>query len=209
MDVSRRGFFKISGAALAASGIGIGLKPVEANAQPLKIKYAKETTTVCPYCSVGCGIIVSTRNGKVVNTEGDPDHPIKGVPSARRAAQSTRWPSTNRLANPSTGRLRDGMERGRLGMGPGQDCQKRQDSRDKSFNHQRQGRGRQPDEASPRRQRRHGQRRVLYLSEIPEGVGPGVYRTPGPYLTQRNCSGSGRVVWTRRNDESLDRFQEQ
>jgi len=76
MDVSRRGFLKISGAALAASGIGISLKPVSAYAQPLKIQYARETTTVCPYCSVGCSIIVSTRGGKVVNTEGDPDSPI-------------------------------------------------------------------------------------------------------------------------------------
>lgn len=76
MDVSRRGFLKISGTALMAGGIGINLKPVSAFAQPLKIKYAKETTTICPYCSVGCGIIVSSRDGKVINTEGDPDHPI-------------------------------------------------------------------------------------------------------------------------------------
>ncbi len=76
MDVSRRGFLKISGAVLAASGFGISLKPVSAYAQPLKIKYAKETTTICPYCSVGCSIIVSARDGKVVNTEGDPDSPI-------------------------------------------------------------------------------------------------------------------------------------
>jgi formate dehydrogenase major subunit len=76
MDVSRRGFLKISGAALMASGVGISLKPVAAQAQPLKIRYTKETTTICPYCSVGCGIIVSTRDGQVVNTEGDPDHPI-------------------------------------------------------------------------------------------------------------------------------------
>jgi len=76
MDVSRRGFLKISSAALMASGIGINLKPVAAHAQPLKIKYAKETTTICPYCAVGCGIIVSTRGGKVINTEGDPDHPV-------------------------------------------------------------------------------------------------------------------------------------
>ena len=76
MDVSRRGFLKISGAILATSGIGISLKPVSAYAQPLNIKYAKETTTICPYCSVGCSIIVSTRDGKVVNTEGDPDSPI-------------------------------------------------------------------------------------------------------------------------------------
>jgi len=76
MDVSRRGFLKISGTALVASGIGINLKPVAAHAEPLKIKYAKETTTICPYCAVGCGIIVSTRDGKVINTEGDPDHPV-------------------------------------------------------------------------------------------------------------------------------------
>lgn len=76
MDVSRRGFLKISGTALMSSGVGISLKPVAAHAQPLKIKYAKETTTICPYCAVGCGIIVSARDGKVINTEGDPDHPI-------------------------------------------------------------------------------------------------------------------------------------
>jgi len=76
MDVSRRGFLKISGAALMASGIGINLMPVAAHAKPLKVKYAKETTTICPYCAVGCGIIVSARNGEVINTEGDPDHPI-------------------------------------------------------------------------------------------------------------------------------------
>lgn len=76
MEVTRRGFLKVSGAALVSGGFGVSLKPVAAHAQPLKIQYAKETTTICPYCSVGCGIIVSTRGGKVVNTEGDPDHPI-------------------------------------------------------------------------------------------------------------------------------------
>ena len=77
MHVSRRSFLKISGTVLATSGIGISIKPVSAYAKPLKIKYAKETTTICPYCSVGCSIIVSTTNyGKVINTEGDPGSPI-------------------------------------------------------------------------------------------------------------------------------------
>jgi len=31
---------------------------------------------ICPYCSVGCSIIVSVKEGKVINTEGDPDSPI-------------------------------------------------------------------------------------------------------------------------------------
>jgi formate dehydrogenase major subunit len=77
MRVTRRVFLKISGTVLAASGIGINIKPVAAHAKSLKIKYARKTTTVCPYCSVGCSIIVSTTSyGKVINTEGDPDSPI-------------------------------------------------------------------------------------------------------------------------------------
>ncbi len=76
MGVSRRDFLKISGSTLLISSLSINLDPVKAYAQGLRIKNAKETLTVCPYCSVGCGIIVHTVNGKVVNTEGDPEHPI-------------------------------------------------------------------------------------------------------------------------------------
>jgi len=76
MNVTRRGFLKISGATALAGGLGVPLMAEAAHAQPSKIIYAKETTTICPYCAVGCGIIVHTRDGKVVNTEGDPEHPI-------------------------------------------------------------------------------------------------------------------------------------
>jgi len=101
MDVSRRGFLKISSAVLATSGIGISLKPVSANAQPLKIKYTKETTTICPYCSVGCSIIVSARNGKVINTEGDPDSPInKGSLCSKGGSIYQMAVNENRLSKP-------------------------------------------------------------------------------------------------------------
>ena len=43
---------------------------------PLKTRGATETTTVCPFCGVGCGQVVATREGKVINIEGDPAHPI-------------------------------------------------------------------------------------------------------------------------------------
>ncbi len=76
MEVSRRDFMKISGSTVLLGSLGINLDPAKAYAQGLRIKDAKETHTVCPYCSVGCGIIVHTKDGKVVNTEGDPDHPI-------------------------------------------------------------------------------------------------------------------------------------
>jgi formate dehydrogenase major subunit len=43
---------------------------------PPKTLGATSTTTVCPFCGVGCGQVVSTRSGTVVNIEGDPGHPI-------------------------------------------------------------------------------------------------------------------------------------
>ena len=76
MAVSRRDFIKISGSTVLLGSLGINLDPARAYAQDLRIKDAKETKTICPYCAVGCGIIVHTKDGKVVNTEGDPDHPI-------------------------------------------------------------------------------------------------------------------------------------
>jgi formate dehydrogenase major subunit len=41
-----------------------------------KLVDVMETSTICCYCSGGCGTIVSVREGKLVNIEGDPDHPI-------------------------------------------------------------------------------------------------------------------------------------
>jgi len=76
MDVSRRNFLKATGGSLLAGTLGINLQPARSYAQSLPIRYAKETLTICPYCAVGCGMIVHTQNGKVINTEGDPDHPI-------------------------------------------------------------------------------------------------------------------------------------
>jgi anaerobic selenocysteine-containing dehydrogenase len=55
--------------ALTQSGCGPAIPP-------LKTRGATETTTVCPFCGVGCGQVVSTRNGNVINIEGDPGHPI-------------------------------------------------------------------------------------------------------------------------------------
>jgi len=75
-SVSRRDFLKLSGAGMAATTFGLGLAPVEAKAEELSIRHAKETTTICPYCSVGCGMIVHTQGGNIINVEGDPDHPI-------------------------------------------------------------------------------------------------------------------------------------
>jgi len=79
MSLTRREFLKVSGAGLGAAALGnLGIKTTRRTIEELRIKNAKETTTICPYCGVGCGIIVASEdNGKkVINTEGNPDHPI-------------------------------------------------------------------------------------------------------------------------------------
>ncbi len=82
MQITRRGFLKLSGATaigatLAQFGLTLtGCGPAEIEAPELRIRYATESTTICPYCAVGCGQIVAVEDGKVINIEGDPDHPI-------------------------------------------------------------------------------------------------------------------------------------
>jgi formate dehydrogenase major subunit len=78
MGVSRRDFLKLAGGSIALGTAGVALSPDEAAAQgqELRIKGAKQTTTVCPYCSVGCSILIHSKDGKVINVEGDPDSPI-------------------------------------------------------------------------------------------------------------------------------------
>ena len=85
MDVTRRGFLTITGAVgsgIALSSLGINLNPTRAYAKELnkmnRVRTAKQVTTVCCYCSVGCGLICSVDgiNGKIFNIEGDADHPI-------------------------------------------------------------------------------------------------------------------------------------
>jgi anaerobic selenocysteine-containing dehydrogenase len=77
MDITRRQFLLGGGA--AAAGLAISGKSANAraiDAPALRIKGLKSTTTVCPFCAVGCGMIVHVKDGKVVNIEGDDLSPI-------------------------------------------------------------------------------------------------------------------------------------
>jgi len=76
MDVTRRNFLKLSGVTVAGSFFGGVSFLTSCKSTPHKLKGTKETTTICPYCGVGCGLVVAAREGRVVNIEGDPDHPI-------------------------------------------------------------------------------------------------------------------------------------
>jgi formate dehydrogenase major subunit len=79
MEISRRGFLKLSGAGTAALLFfkgGVDWDAVSAsNPIPLRKKVG-ETTTVCCFDATGCGFIVAAEDGNIVDIEGDPDHPI-------------------------------------------------------------------------------------------------------------------------------------
>src|SRR5512135_3892278 len=100
MGVSRRDFLKLSGSTLLLGPLAAPTS-AEAEERASKIKGAKETKTICPYCSVGCGIIVHTKDGKVVNTEGDPEHPIsEGTLCSKGASLFQMMNNTTRLKKP-------------------------------------------------------------------------------------------------------------
>ncbi len=78
--LNRREFLRTSaggGFALGSLlGLGMDLRAAQAEVQQLKIIHAREVPSVCPYCAVGCGQLVSVRDGKIINIEGNPESPI-------------------------------------------------------------------------------------------------------------------------------------
>jgi formate dehydrogenase major subunit len=73
-EISRREFLKFS--AILSGGL-IMPKSLFTLSGGLKLhKPVGESPTICCFCGVGCGAIVATQDGRVINLEGDPDHPV-------------------------------------------------------------------------------------------------------------------------------------
>jgi formate dehydrogenase major subunit len=82
MEPTRRRFFQIGTGGVVATVLGFNVSKAYAQSRELKIARTTETRSLCPYCAVGCGIIIHTLGDKaknvtaqVVHVEGDPDHP--------------------------------------------------------------------------------------------------------------------------------------
>ncbi len=82
MELSRRSFLRLTAAGALVTPFGFDLRQAQAQSRSFKIARTVETRSICPYCSVSCGVIVHTRgDGKnirreIIHVEGDPDHPI-------------------------------------------------------------------------------------------------------------------------------------
>ncbi len=111
MDMNRRQFFRVSGAGLAASTmVALGFSPATALAETRQFKLSRttETRNTCPYCSVGCGLIMYSLGDKaknvsaeIIHIEGDPDHPVnRGTLCPKGAGLLDFVHSPNRLKYP-------------------------------------------------------------------------------------------------------------
>jgi formate dehydrogenase major subunit len=86
MAHTRRQFIKLAAGGLAGSSLAaLGFSPTRALAEvrQFKLAHTSETRNTCPYCSVGCGVILyglgdKAKNARteIVHVEGDPDHPV-------------------------------------------------------------------------------------------------------------------------------------
>ena len=47
-------------------------------AKSSRLRGADVTEAVCPYCAVGCGQLIFSKGGQLIDIEGDPDSPISG-----------------------------------------------------------------------------------------------------------------------------------
>jgi nitrate reductase NapA len=76
MKLSRRDFIKTNAVVATATAAGVtipGIKVAEAKDQKDTIRWDK---AACRYCGTGCGVLIGTKDGRVVATQGDPDAPV-------------------------------------------------------------------------------------------------------------------------------------
>jgi nitrate reductase NapA len=76
MDATRRNFLKASVAASTAAAVGIPLSDTAQAAVGAAEQDWQWDKGVCRFCGTGCGILIGTKNGRVVGTKGDPAAPV-------------------------------------------------------------------------------------------------------------------------------------
>ncbi len=111
VNMSRRQFFKVTGATLAGSSmvmLGAAPSPAMAEVRQYKLLRMTETRNTCPYCSVACGVLLYARGDGAMNAhqsvfhiEGDADHPVnRGTLCPKGAGLVDFIKSPNRLKFP-------------------------------------------------------------------------------------------------------------
>jgi len=101
--ISRRDVLRLSfggGAGLAVGGL-LDMTAVRAASKELKLAEIQEFTTSCNFCSCGCGMIASVKNGKLITMEGDFDHIVnRGSLCVKGISMFATHTSPERLTTP-------------------------------------------------------------------------------------------------------------
>ena len=105
--LTRRDFIKSNAVAAAASVAGVTI-PGMAQAAPAKSDGIRWDKGACRYCGTGCGVLVGTKDGRIVATQGDPDAPVnKGLNCIKGYFLSKIQYGKDRLTQPLL-RMKDG-----------------------------------------------------------------------------------------------------
>ena len=106
MELTRRQFIKSSAITAAATAAGIDIPGALAQTRaPDGVRWDKG---VCRFCGTGCGVLIGTRDGRVVATQGDPDAPVnKGLNCIKGYFLSKIQYGKDRLTQPLL-RMKDG-----------------------------------------------------------------------------------------------------
>jgi formate dehydrogenase major subunit len=111
LQMSRRQFLKVTATTLAGSSLalmGFSPEPAVAEVRQYKLARTTETRNTCPYCSVGCGILMyglgdgaKNATASIIHIEGDPDHPVnRGTLCPKGASLIDFIHSSSRLTHP-------------------------------------------------------------------------------------------------------------
>ena len=82
---------------------------------PRIIPIANETRSTCPYCGVGCGVLIRTQGAQIVDVRGDPDHPAN---FGRLCSKGSTLHLTAAPHVTAQARLLQPMQRARRGAAP-------------------------------------------------------------------------------------------
>jgi formate dehydrogenase major subunit len=101
--VTRREWFRTAAGGCAGLALGglVDVAAVQASTQKLKLSDINEFTTSCNFCSCGCGMVATVREGKLITMEGDFDHIVnRGSLCVKGISMFATHTSPNRLAQP-------------------------------------------------------------------------------------------------------------
>ncbi|MBF0184654.1 MAG: nitrate reductase catalytic subunit NapA [Magnetococcales bacterium] len=80
MKLTRREFIKLNAVAAAATVAGVSGVAMPDGEVPPQVDDIRWDKAPCRYCGTGCSVLVGTKGGRIVATQGDPDAPVnKGL----------------------------------------------------------------------------------------------------------------------------------